>query len=602
MRPSASKAPRGQVAETGHIPAPVGGINTVDGGTMMPAQDAIYAYNLVAGEHGLRTRLGYREWALNLGSIGTDVRSLLPFTGNAAAGAGDALYAATADGLYNVTSSTATPILEVPFTYNGPRAGYGSSVVFSTPGGRFLVYCDEENGLFIFSEASAAWVVMDVAVRAPWESQTTYFVGNEVANGGNTYVCVTEGVSDATTGPTTTGTGITDGTCVWDYVGIEDTTAIGLSIADQNAGYTLAPESFAFVTAWKSRLWFVEKNSSRAWYLDTNSIYGVATSFDFGGKMRQGGPLRGLYNWSYDGGAGLDTSLVGISDAGDVVIYQGTNPNSVTTFGLKGVWSVGALPAGRSIATEFGGDLLVLSLVGVIPLSRLVVGKPKEEDLYATRKIGNLFNQLSGENRGRWGWALHIHPIDNTLMVLVPTAEGADSVQLVMSMGNGAWTYYRDLPITSACVFEGDLYFGTPDGRVCRNEGNVDNVMLSGEAPTDIQWSVLTAYRNLGTMRHKQVHLIRPIIISGSASPPVECHARYDFNLSEPARPSGSSSTGWDFGTWDSALWGDATTTYDAVGGALGMGREVAIAARGVSNSRTVLVGFDVTFEQGGLL
>lgn len=661
MRPSASKAPRGATTELGNIPAPIGGINTVDGGSRLPDADCIFAYNLLASEHGLKTRLGYREWCTNLGApsgvaawvtltayavgdyvtnagrvyictdapalalsgvtgptgMGSDiadggltwdyaceieVRTLMPFTGNAANGAGNKLFACTSSGIWDATDASASPTQVVPFTYTGTSAGLGSYVNFSTSGGRFLVYCDEENGLFIWSEDSASWVVMDVDTREAWTAQTSYFVGNLIVNGGNVYECVTEGVSDATSGPTGATAGITDGTVVWDYVGLEDATAIGPSLADQNLGYTLAPQSFVHVTVWKSRLWFVERSTSRAWYLDVNSIYGVATSFDFGGRMRNGGPLRGLYNWSYDGGSGMDTSLVGISSSGDVVIYQGTNPNSASTFGLKGVWSVGGVPAGRAIATDFGGDLLVLSLVGVVPLSRLVSGTDESvADVYATRKIGNLFNQLALERRSLMGWGIHIHPTDNALVVTVPQAGGATE-QLVMSFGTRGWTRYRDLPVMSGCVYEGDFYFGTSDGRVCRNEGSVDNVTLTASSPTEIQWSLLTAYRDLGTMRHKQVHLIRPTIISGTGNPIMECHARYDWNLDEVAAPTGSLAEGWDYGDWDSEIWGGEFTTNAPMGGAFGLGRAVAIAARGKSVSRTIIIGFDVLFEQGGAL
>jgi hypothetical protein len=43
------------------MPAPVGGLNTVDAGASMPATDAILLKDMVAAEYGLRTRLGYRE-------------------------------------------------------------------------------------------------------------------------------------------------------------------------------------------------------------------------------------------------------------------------------------------------------------------------------------------------------------------------------------------------------------------------------------------------------------------------------------------------------------------------------------------------------------
>jgi hypothetical protein len=55
------------------------------------------------------------------------------------------------------------------------------------------------------------------------------------------------------------------------------------------------PADLVFVTIWKNRVWFVEKESASAWYLDAGSIYGTATKFDFGNKFKAGGRLVGLW-------------------------------------------------------------------------------------------------------------------------------------------------------------------------------------------------------------------------------------------------------------------------------------------------------------------
>jgi len=55
------------------------------------------------------------------------------------------------------------------------------------------------------------------ADRSAWATATTYAVGAIVANVGNSYMCTTAGISAA--GPSGTGTGIADGTCVWNWHG-----------------------------------------------------------------------------------------------------------------------------------------------------------------------------------------------------------------------------------------------------------------------------------------------------------------------------------------------------------------------------------------------
>jgi len=417
------------------------------------------------------------------------------------------------------------------------------------------------------------------------------------------------GISAGSGGPTGTGTGITDGTVTWDYVGASSATAIGPSLSDQQNGFAGDPATFAFVTVWKSRVWLVEKDSSRAWYLGINGIYGVATSFDFGSKMRAGGPLVGLYGWSYDGGNGLDTLLTGLSSAGDVVIYQGTDPANATTFSIKGTWSVGGVPAGRRIATDYGGDVLILSLVGLVKLSQLVVGQPVvagDRSQFVTDKISNLFNLLATQNRTLQGWGIYLHPTDNALIVTVPTAPGQPTTQLAMSFATKGWFQYRGLPILSAGVWNGQLYFGTADGRVCSNSGYLDNVLLSDPNTfSPVEFSVITSFQDGGEPRTKRVHMVRALISSATPSPLYQVTAKFDFDLSEPGPVAGSGIAQdgtWDHATWDASVWSGDLTASTALSGACGMGRDVAIALRGVATSRTTLIGFDVYFEPGGLL
>lgn len=654
----AKRPPRRQTLEVVSVPAPLGGINTVSAGSAMPATDSIYCWNLIASEMGLRSRLGYREWVTGLGSA---ARSLLPFTGSAGNGTGDRLFATTYTGIWDVSASTDAPTQLIEFTHQIGNAGFGVSTSFTTGAGRFLLYCDEVNGLYVWSESGATWTKVLAGTTQLWAANTAYAVGNRVVNGVNVYVVTVAGTSAASGGPTGTGTSITDGTVTWDFDSVAASSVIGPSLADQNLGRTADPENFVHVTAWKNRLWFTERDTDRAYYLDINSIFGTATSFSFGPKMRAGGHLVGLFNWSYDGGSGLDTLLVGFSSGGDVVIYQGTDPSSASTFGLKGCWFVGAVPAGRRIATDYGGDLLVQSLIGVLPLSKLVVGGDEvDSKVYATAKISNLFNQLSSTRRTLPGWAMHIHPADNALMVLVPT-DGVNATEpLAMSFASRGWSRYRDIPIYCGAVWAGDFWFGTADGRVCRNIDYIDNVPLTeagdwaaetayaeGDRITDptfnthvyectvagtsgedesgfsglpsnvtdgtvtwrfvalaadlsapVEWSVLTAYQS--DARFKSVRQLRPIVLSGSPTPVVDAKARYNFDLTEPTAPSGTPSGGWDEGEWDEAVWGADLTAYSPIIGATGCGRDVAVAIRGSATTRTVLVGVDVFFERGG--
>lgn len=586
------------------IAAPGGGINTVDAASGMAATDCLYAYNLIAAEFGLRVRLGYQEWCTGLSGA---ARTIIPFNGGASAQ--DRLFVASPAGIYDCTNASAAPTLLIAFGITTGNAGFGVSTAYTTPGGRFLVYCDEANGAYVWTTGGGgSWSKVVSGTTLQWLPNTAYVstpTQNFVLNNARIYKCMTGGVSAASGGPTGTGLGIVDGTVTWDYVSPVAAGAIGPSLNDQNLGLTANPANFTFVTVWKSRLWFTEKDSSRGWYLPVGQLYGTAQSFDFGVKMQAGGELRGLYNWSYDAGGGLDTLLVGLSAGGDVVIYKGTDPNSSTTFGLQGTWSVGGVPAGRRIAIDFGGELLVASSLGIVPLSKLVTGQPVvagDRSIYATGKITNLFAQLATANRGELGWALVIHPTDNALLVLTPVGPGQPTTQLAMSFATRGWFQYRDLPMVCAGRWNGQLYFGTLDGRVCVNTGYVDDVKLADtNLFTPVSWSLLTAYSNLGNTKSKRLQQVRSTLQSQSQAANVQVTAKYDYNTDEPAPPAAAagnpSGNVWNAGVWDAATWAGDYTNVLVLQGVTGVGRSVALAVRGITQSRTIITQFDVYFD-----
>jgi len=68
-----------------------------------------------------------------------------------------------------------------------------------------------------------------------WQASTPYVLNQQVNNGGNTYICTTAGTSAGSGGPTGTGSGITDGTAVWNYVGPAEMVLQNVSIASGQA-------------------------------------------------------------------------------------------------------------------------------------------------------------------------------------------------------------------------------------------------------------------------------------------------------------------------------------------------------------------------------
>lgn len=542
MRSRAAQMLRPATWKPLHFPAPVGGLNTISPASEMPETDCPVSWNLIGAENGVRGRLGSVEWVTGLTGLGDNtVRSEMAYTGGFQDGTKDRLFCATSTGIWDVTASTAAPgPKKITFGVQTGDAGYGTWWVTTTAADRYLIYLDEANGYFIYTESTDLW------------AQVTQGAGAGQINA------------------------------------------------------PAVPANYVAGTLFKNRNWFVRKNSTIADYLAAGAVFGATTAFDFGSKFKAGGILVGLFNWAYDGGQGMDNLLVAVSSAGDIVIYEGTDPASAATFGLRGVWFGGGVPYGRRFATDFGGDMLVATSFGIIPLSKLVIGNPiLDRTLYSTYKIGNLFTQLVEQYGGLKGWSLRFHPNDSALIVTVPSADGQPTNQLVMSLTTKGWSKYRNLPMISAEAWKRQLYFGTHDGRIMKSTGYVDNVLLSdptGNTFTPVDWSLVT--RSAAGVAQKIAHQIRTTILSGDAAPLVNAEVRFGYDTSEAAVPPATAVKAavalWGTAKWDVDAWAGDLNATKRIFGAQGRGPEVAVAVRGLAGNRTVLVGADVMHTEGG--
>ena len=151
------RAQRGQQAATQPIPipAPIAGINGTDSLASMGVHDSIYSYNVIPNENGLQTRNGYREWCTTLGGATNPVCTMIPFAGQDGT---NKLFCTTKLGIYDVTSSAASPVIKLAFGTQTGNAGYGVSVQYNNDGGEYyILYADTLNGLFFYTPGTDTW-------------------------------------------------------------------------------------------------------------------------------------------------------------------------------------------------------------------------------------------------------------------------------------------------------------------------------------------------------------------------------------------------------------------------------------------------------------
>lgn len=374
------------------------------------------------------------------------------------------------------------------------------------------------------------------------------------------------------------------------------------------SGPTPAEALLDFVTVWKNRVWFVQQSTGSAWYLPVGQITGSATEFQFGNKFKYGGYLKSLWNWTVDGGEGVDDYLVAISSGGDMLLYKGTDPSVAAQFNQVGSWFIGRPTQGRRQGDDFGGDLVLLTNYGVLQASKLIAGAPAQDSqVNLAYKINPRINAVLERGNTVYGWQVKLSPLDQLLFVVVPKEPGRPWMQFVFSTITKAWTQFVDVPIKCCETYLNKFFLGSDDNRIYTYEGYADNVLVgdSGASATYINWQMLTGYQTFGNPANwKRVQFLRPRFL-GAEVPAYTIAARYDFDLSAPPPPSPQFNTQygqWNLSYWDAARWaGESIVTQAPTGGA-GMGQHIAIAMRGLSAGNTIYLGTDLMLDSGGYL
>lgn len=369
-------------------------------------------------------------------------------------------------------------------------------------------------------------------------------------------------------------------------------------------------EEVVFVTSHKKRLWFVEGNSNSAWYLPDASIAGTAKQFFFGSKFKHGGNLGGLFTWSIDPGSGLDDLLVAISRSGDILPYQGTDPDSSDNWASAGQWFIGAMPKGNRFASDYAGNLQMLSSYGLITMDELIKGVDgKDINAFTqSQKIAVFVRDQMADLRLDRGWNVKLLPSQGLLMINQPVKASGVFQQFVQNTTTQGWGFWRDLPALYFEEWLGRSYFSTADGRVVVQDVNIDEVLITPDPGSPINgkpidFSILTSYQSLGMPAvFKRGKYLRADFIARE-SPTQSSLFRYDYDISEVTNLNTTqlNTVGqWDADLWDQGFWGtNIAEGFEQLQGGWGMGRYVAISMRGNSTTETTLIGWDIVWDAG---
>lgn len=368
----------------------------------------------------------------------------------------------------------------------------------------------------------------------------------------------------------------------------------------------ISAEDAIGICAHKHRVWFVMNESTKAAYLPPDSIQGAATEFELGAVFTKGGYLMAIGTWTVDGGQGADDLLVFISSRGQAAIYQGTDPSSADTWSLTGVFDLGA-PIGRRCLTKVGADLALISVDGVVPLSKaLALDRGAEQLVAITARIQRAMNDAAVSNKDKFGWQLIGYPKGTAAFLNIPTVEGSKGMQFVMNTLSGAWAKYTGMNAICWELMDDRIFFGGAEGKVYEADiGSLDDEM-------PINTKLKPAFNYFGSPgMNKLFREVRPILTTnGQVTPAIAMNT--DFEDSDPDLVPvvvSADAAKWDQVQWDEFQWGSAAPNAQAEwieAGGVGFCATPNMRAQ-VSQATGLDVvlqvnGFDVRYEQAALV
>jgi hypothetical protein len=349
------------------------------------------------------------------------------------------------------------------------------------------------------------------------------------------------------------------------------------------------------VCLFKNRMWFVQKDTLKAWYLPTASVAGAAQPLDLSAIAQHGGSLVAIGTWTIDAGYGVDDNLVFVTDQGEVIVFRGTDPASSATWALAGVWYLGK-PVGKRCLVKYGGDMLLISYYGLLPLSDALQSDRLDPRVALSDKIQGAFAQATMAYGDNFGWQIVVDNHNNAVYVNVPVSTGQQQ-QYVMNNITRAWCNFTGWAANCWEIFENDAYFG--------GSGFVGKAWDPSYADnnTDIQANALQAFNYFGLRGvQKQFTRARPSIITNGV-PSIFMGMNVDFDLGDNTAPLTFVPTTygiWDSGLWDTAVWATANAVTNVYQGITGIGYSGAINLKSSSQGLTLQwAATDVVYQTG---
>ena len=362
--------------------------------------------------------------------------------------------------------------------------------------------------------------------------------------------------------------------------------------------------TLSFVWVFKNRLFFVQKDTMNAWCLAVDAIGGAATQISLSGVFKKGGSLLFGDTWSVNSGDGLNDLCVFVSTTGEVAMFAGTNPADPTNWSQTGRYDIGR-PLGPNAAIRAGGDLVIATTDGMIPLSAAMTKDPSALTLAAvSRAIEDEWKRQAVARESSKQWCC-VKWVARTMAIIgLPTVGASEVCCYVVNLLTGAWAKYTGWDVSSLVDVGNLVYLGTPGGGVFIAEaGGTDDGKAYFSTFIGLYDHLRSPTMNKTAKMARTSWLYRKPFIS-------RVSFSYDYIKQLPPYPNAASHPSldvWDVGKWDVALWDAGTTEQlktewvSVANAGFALAPNIQITNSHAAPPEAELISIDLLYETGGI-
>ena len=508
-----------------------------------------------------------------------------------------------------------------PVTFPAPVRGWVTNTNLSAPVDQAALVLDNwipgQTGIKVRG-GCAKYATLPSACTAMWIYQSGSTEKLFAATGTAIYNITT--VADPASAPAADVSSLTGGD--WSFVQFETSGGdflVGCNGADTPREYDgsswssstmtgLTTSLLSHVWAFKNRLFFVEGGSMRFWYLAVGAKTGALTSFSLAGVFSKGGSILFGATWSLDAGDGVDDLCIIVSTMGEVAVYQGTNPSDASAWSLSGRYEIAA-PLGKNAIERAGGELLVATVEGVVPISEAVSKDRAALSLSAISRAIEPDWTVAVKERSGLPWSM-LKVVEKNLMFIGTPSPSAsiEKACYLVNLETGAWARYTGAPweIRAQAALLGVHYTGTGTGVIYQTDigGSDDGLIYVAKyaghfSPLGTNAAIKSC--NLVRANFRATHAFIAQV-SGSV----------DYSVAFPSAPSSvanSTEDTWDTGLWDTALWDAASASLSVTSNWQSIAKagfvfapQVQITSGITPKPDAELMSFDVQYETGAVV